>query len=76
MKLLTACLTAFFKPSIFLIEVFEGLLTFIVTDAFFPLPSFATAVILAFPTPNVVTTPFELTLATFVLDDFHVTFCF
>lgn len=46
---------------------------------FFPLPSVALAVmvtVLPFPAFLVVTTPLELTVAYFVLLDFHVSFLF
>ena len=50
-----------------------GWITVTLQLALFPLPSFAVAVIVAVPTATAVTLPFESTVATDVLEDFHVT---
>ena len=48
--------------------------TSILNVTFFLLPSFAVAVIVAFPFFFAFTFPFPFTVATFLLEDFHVTF--
>ena len=40
------------------------------------MPSFEVTVITAVPTPTAVTTPFEETVATFLSEDFQLTFLF
>ncbi len=62
----------FFQFIFLLIRYFFLILIFIV--ALFPLPSFATAVILTVPAFFAVTFPCALTVAIFLLEDFHFTF--